>query len=71
MTDEADISVVLAELQVALFRECNNQRLSPWGRPFYCSPDPVTEQDVLRTMEMRLKLVCYLISFIYLFIYLF
>ena len=28
MTDEADSSVVLEELQVALFRECNNQRLS-------------------------------------------
>ena len=42
MTDEADSSVVLAELQVALFRECNNQRLNPWGRPFSCSPDPVT-----------------------------
>ena len=42
MTDEADISVVLAELQVALFRECDNQRLSPWGRPFSCSPDPIT-----------------------------
>ena len=28
MTDEADSSVVLAELQVALFRECNNQRLN-------------------------------------------
>ena len=27
MTDEADSSVVLAELQDALFRECNNQRL--------------------------------------------
>ena len=26
MTDEADSSVVLAELQVALFRECNNQK---------------------------------------------
>ena len=39
MTDEADSSVVLAELQVALFRECNNQRLSPWGRPFSYSPD--------------------------------
>ena len=36
MTDEADSSVVLAELQVALFRECNNQRLSPY-------PDPVTD----------------------------
>ena len=43
MTDEADSSVVLAELQVALFRECNNQRLSPWGRPFSCSPDHVTD----------------------------
>ena len=36
MTDEADSSIVLAELQVALFRECNNQRLSPWGSPFSC-----------------------------------
>ena len=43
MTDEADSSVVLAKLQVALFRECNNQRLSPWGRPSSCSPDPVTD----------------------------
>ena len=43
MTDEADSSVVLAELQVALFRECNNQRLSPWDRPFSCSLDPVTD----------------------------
>ena len=29
MTDDADSFVVLAELQVVLFRECNNQRLSP------------------------------------------
>ena len=43
MTDEADSSVVLAELQVALFRERNNQRLSPWRRPFSCSPDSVTD----------------------------
>ena len=28
MTDEADRSVVLAKLQDALFRECNNKRLS-------------------------------------------
>ena len=34
MTDEADSSVVLADLQVALSRECNNLRLSPWGRSF-------------------------------------
>ena len=43
MTDEVDSSVVLAELQVALFRECNNQRLSQWGRPFSCSLDSVTD----------------------------
>ena len=43
MTDEADGPVVLAELQVALLREFNNQRLRPWGRPFSCSPDPVTD----------------------------
>ena len=43
MTDEVDSSVVLAELQVALFRECNNQRLSPLGRPFSCSRDSVTD----------------------------
>ena len=43
MIDEADSSVVLAELKVALFRECYTQRLSPWGRPFFCSPDHVIE----------------------------
>ena len=43
MTDEADSTVVLAELQVARLREYNNQRLSPWGRPFSCTPDPVTD----------------------------
>ena len=31
MTDEADSSVVLAELQVELFRECNYQRLNGVG----------------------------------------
>ena len=41
-TDEADSSVVLAAPQVAFYRECNNQRLSLWGRPFCCSLDPVT-----------------------------
>ena len=43
MTDEADSSEVLAELQCAVFKECNNQRLSPWGRPFSFSPDPVKD----------------------------
>ena len=31
MADEADSSVILAQLQVVLFRECNNQRLSMGG----------------------------------------
>ena len=43
ITDEADSSIFLAELQVAHFRECNNRRLSPRGKPFSCSPDPVTD----------------------------
>ena len=43
MTNEADSSVVLAELQVALFRMCHNQRLCPWGRSFSCSQDPATD----------------------------
>ena len=34
---------VLAEVQVALFRECNNQRMSLCGRPFSCSPNFVTD----------------------------
>ena len=38
MTDEADSSVVMAD-----FRECNNQRLIPWDRPFSCFSDPVTD----------------------------
>ena len=42
MTDEADSSVVLAELQVALFRECINQRLSLLNRSFSSSPDPAS-----------------------------
>ena len=42
MTDGADSSLVLAELQI-FFRECNNQRLSLWGKPFSCSPHPVTD----------------------------
>ena len=43
MTDEADSFVVLAELQVALLKVRNNQRLSPLGRPFSRTPDPVTD----------------------------
>ena len=43
MTDAANNCVVLAELQVVLFRECNNQRLSPWGRPFSYSPNSVID----------------------------
>ena len=43
MTIEADSSVVLADLQDALFRVCNNQEMSQWGSPFFSSPDPVTD----------------------------
>ena len=43
MTDEADCSVVLVDLQVALYTECKKQRLNPLGRPFSFSPYPVTD----------------------------
>ena len=63
MTDEADSSVILAELQVALFRMCNNQRLSPWGRPFSCSPDPVTYlcHNIYHGLPTSLNKVCWYI----------
>ena len=63
MTDEADSSVVLAELQVALFRECNNQRLSPWGRSFSCSPNPVTDlcQNIYHALPASLNKFCWYI----------
>ena len=61
MTDEADSSVVLAELQVALFRERNNQRLSPLGRPFSCSTDPVTDlcQNIYHGLPASLNKFCW------------
>ena len=43
MTDEANGSVISAELYVALFSKWNNQRLSTWGKPFICFPDIVTD----------------------------
>ena len=43
MTNGADGSVVLAELRVALFRECSIQRLSLWDLPLSCSPDLVSD----------------------------
>ena len=39
MADIADGSVVLAQLQVAFFCECDNFGLSPCGRPFSCVPN--------------------------------
>ena len=59
MTDEADSSVVLAELQVIPFRESNNQRLSPWGRPFSCSPDPVKTSVMVSRQLEQVQLVYY------------
>ena len=45
MTDETDSPVVLEEL----FRECSTQGLSSQGRPFSCSPGPVT--DLLKQLR--------------------
>ena len=59
ITDGAGSSVVLAELQVALFRECNNQRLSPWS--FSCSPDSVTEQNSFHGLPASLNKFCWYI----------
>ena len=36
MADNADRSVVLAQLQVAFFSERDNKVFSPCGRPFSC-----------------------------------
>ena len=35
MTNKVNGSVILAELKVALFRDCNNQRLRPWDSPVF------------------------------------
>ena len=63
ITDKADSSLVLAELQVALSRKCNNQRLSPRGRPFSCSPDPVTDlcQNIYHGLPASLNKFCWYI----------
>ena len=42
MTDDANGSVGLAELKV-FFKECNNQRLSQWIGPFFCSLDLIAD----------------------------
>ena len=48
MADEADGSVVLAQLQVAFLWECDNKGLSPCGRSFSGIPNLVADrgQDV-------------------------
>ena len=43
MTDKADGSVVLAQLQVAFLWECDKLGLSPCGRPFSCLPSLVAD----------------------------
>ena len=60
---EADSSVVLAQLQVGHFRECNNQRLSSWSRPFSCSPDPVIDlcQNIYHGLPASLNMFCWYI----------
>ena len=65
MTGEANGSVILAELYVALFRECNNKRLSPCGWPFSCFPDLVTGlgQNINHGLPSCLNKFCwYIIS---------
>ena len=63
MTDEANSSVVLLELIVVLFRECNNQRLSPWGRSFFYSLVPVTNQlYIIMNFSTRLNKFCGILS---------
>ena len=66
MTDEANGSVFLAEPYVALFRESNNQRLSPWGWPFSCSADLVTDlcQNINHGLPACFNKFCwYIINF--------
>ena len=66
MTDETDDSVVVVELWIVLVRECNNQRLSPWGRPFSCFPDLVTDlyQNIHHGLLACLNKFCwYIINF--------
>ena len=43
MADKADGSVVLAQLQVAFFWECDNWGLSLCGQPFSCLSNPVAD----------------------------
>ena len=43
MADEADRSVVLALLQVAFLRKCDDQGLGPRGWPFSCLSDLVAD----------------------------
>ena len=45
MADEADRSVVLALLQVAFLRKCDDQGLGPRGWPFSCLSDLVAESQ--------------------------
>ena len=61
MTDKANGSEILAELYVALFRECNNQRLSPCGWLFPCFPDLVTDicQNINHGLPSCLNMFCW------------
>ena len=43
VTGEADHSVVLALLQVAFLRKCDDEGLGPQGWPFSCLPDVVAD----------------------------
>ena len=43
MADEADRSIVLELLQVAILGKCDDQGLGPRGWPFSCLPDLVAD----------------------------
>ena len=43
VADEADRSVVLVMLQVAILGKCDDQGLGPRGLPFSCLPDLVAD----------------------------
>ena len=61
MIDKVNGFVILAELYVAFVRECNNQRLSPLGRPFSCFLDVITDlcQNINHGLSTCLNKFCW------------
>ena len=63
MADKADGSVILAQRQAASLWECDNEGLSPCGRPFSCLPNLVANEVRMSSWLLLLleliMLVCY------------